>query len=130
MTYLLDSDVLIDYQIGDVATKQLLDPLEPAPFSISMIAYMEVLQGILNGPDPIEAIFAFDTFLNDIDVLPISKDVAAPCAAIRANLSRRQRSVRPRALDLLVAATALEHGLTLVTRNKADYRDIPSLNVY
>jgi predicted nucleic acid-binding protein len=31
---------------------------------------------------------------------------------------------------LIVAATAIEHGLTLVTRNKADYRDITGVSLY
>jgi predicted nucleic acid-binding protein len=36
---------------------------------------------------------------------------------------------RSRALDLLNAATALEHELTLFTRNRADYEDIPDLAI-
>jgi predicted nucleic acid-binding protein len=35
--------------------------------------------------------------------------------------------VRQRALDLIIAATALEHDLTLVTRNREDFQDIPGL---
>jgi predicted nucleic acid-binding protein len=35
-----------------------------------------------------------------------------------------------RALDLLIAAPALEHQLTLVTRNLGDYNDIPGLDLY
>jgi predicted nucleic acid-binding protein len=30
----------------------------------------------------------------------------------------------------MIAATALEYGLQLVTRNLADYEDIPHLTVY
>jgi predicted nucleic acid-binding protein len=32
-------------------------------------------------------------------------------------------------MDLMIAATAIEHGLTLATNNPADYRDIPNLQV-
>lgn len=39
-------------------------------------------------------------------------------------------SVRPRALDLVTAATALFYDLTLVTRNQRDYADIPRLRLY
>jgi predicted nucleic acid-binding protein len=32
--------------------------------------------------------------------------------------------------DLIIAATALEYGLTVVTRNVHDYRDIPGLSLH
>jgi predicted nucleic acid-binding protein len=35
-----------------------------------------------------------------------------------------------RGFDLLIAATAIEHGLTLVTRNVRDYADIRGLQLY
>lgn len=130
MAYLLDSDIVIDYLGGDVTTKQMVDSLKPSSFYISVISYMEVLQGILVGPDPIAMRQAFDDFVADAPVLPVSTPVAERCAMVRADLQQRGRSFRPRALDLLVAATALVHGLTLVTRNKADYRDIPNLNLH
>ena len=40
------------------------------------------------------------------------------------------KRVNSRALDLLIAATALEYDLTLVTRNTEDYGDIPGLKLY
>ncbi len=35
-----------------------------------------------------------------------------------------------RSLDLIIAATALEYNLTLVTRNTEDYADVPDLKLY
>ncbi len=32
--------------------------------------------------------------------------------------------------DILIAATAIHHGLTLVTRNRRHYDRVPSLSVY
>lgn len=46
------------------------------------------------------------------------------------HLSGQGKRVRQRALDLLIAATAIEHNLTLVTRNQADYRDVPGLMLF
>ncbi|HEV2109285.1 MAG TPA: hypothetical protein VGR16_13570 [Thermomicrobiales bacterium] len=43
---------------------------------------------------------------------------------------RAGRSVDHRALDLFIAATAIEHGLSLVARNTRDYADIPGLVLY
>jgi len=61
--------------------------------------------------------------------LPISPEIARRCAQLRETLRREGKRVRQRALDLLIAATALEFGLTVVTRNSEDYRDIPGLSL-
>jgi predicted nucleic acid-binding protein len=49
---------------------------------------------------------------------------------LREQLKHEQKRVKSRALDLMNAAIALEHDLTLVTRNIADYRDILGLQLY
>lgn len=38
--------------------------------------------------------------------------------------------MRNRAFDLVIAATAIEHGLQLVTHNLADFADVPDLALY
>lgn len=49
---------------------------------------------------------------------------------IRADLRKRNHPFDHRTLDLFIAATALEHGLTLVTRNLKDFQDIPGIQLY
>ncbi len=127
MAYLLDTDIVIDYLGGHLPTKQLVDSLVPAGIAIGMITYIETYQGILESPHPPAAQAEFQAFLTTMKLLPISEDVARRCAGVRLDLKQRGKRVRPRALDLITAATALEHGLTLVTRNTADYDDIPGL---
>jgi predicted nucleic acid-binding protein len=51
-------------------------------------------------------------------------------AQLRLTLRQQGRPITHRALDLLIAATALQHHLTLVTRNTQDYDDIPALLRY
>lgn len=130
MAYLIDSDVVIDHLADDPWALQLLDELAPAGLSISMITYMEVSQGILVGPNPTRAQSKFDVFLSEVRIAPFSSAVALRCARLRIQLQQQHRRVRPRALDLLNAATALEYQLTLVTRNLADYDDIAELSIY
>jgi predicted nucleic acid-binding protein len=130
MAYLLDSDVVIRYFAGDAPTRALVDPLFAHGASISMISYMEVLQGIIESADPRDGQDAFDDFLSGVPILPFSEDVARRCAALRRDLKQQGKRVRPRVLDLITAATALHSGLTLVTRNTADYDDIPGLTLH
>ena len=46
------------------------------------------------------------------------------------NLTKSNKRVNSRALDLIIAATALEYGLTLVTKNMEDFKDILDLTLY
>ena len=48
-------------------------------------------------------------------VLPVNESVAIRCARLHVPDTRPER-------DALIAATALEHGLTVVTRNAADFK--------
>ncbi len=70
----------------------------------------------------------FEEWLEDVPVFEIPRQIAFRCALIRADLTANDRQFRNRSLDLIVAATALENGLSLVTRNTPDYRDIPGLS--
>jgi predicted nucleic acid-binding protein len=45
-------------------------------------------------------------------------------------LRRQKLQVNERALDLLIAVTAIDHGLILVIRNLRDYDDIPGMTLY
>ena len=51
-------------------------------------------------------------------------DVARACGRLFATLKGSGRTARSRFADLLIAATALAHGLPLYTRNPKDLRDV------
>ena len=130
MPYLVDSDVLIDLLADRPATLELLTRLAPEGLAMSLITYLEVYEGTLRTPQPQEAQARLRTLLMEIPVLPLSLSLAERCAHLRDRLRRAGKRVRSRAFDVLVAATALEHNLTLVTRNTEDYEDIPELKLY
>ena len=130
MAYLIDSDWLIDFLDDVPAAMTLLDQLASDGIAISVITYMEVYQGTERSPNPAEAQAKLRSLVQGVPVLPISVPVAERCGRLRATLQRQGKRVRARALDLLIAATALEYNLTLVTRNKDDYKDIPGLTLY
>ena len=129
MEFLVDSNIVIEVLNAEPRGIEVFRQIALHSCSMSVITYMEV-EGILRfPPTPLTEQF-FSEFLQDYDVLPVTQLVARRCAAIRADLHRKGKRVRPRALDLLIAATAIEHGLTLVTRNQADYADIPGLMLF
>lgn len=130
MPYLIDTDWVIDHLANVPGALQLLDRLASEGIAISIITYMEVYQGVERSPDPKEAQTKLQAFLESVPILPLSPAVARRCARLREALKRQGKRVNTRALDLIIAATALEYNLALVTRNTEDYDDIADLKLY
>ena len=128
--YLLDSDWLIDY-LGDLRDAvELVGPLADAGLAFSIVTYMEAFEGTLRKQDPATAQARLHSGLRPFRAIPVSYEIAERCAIIRYDLRTRGRRIRDRALDLLIAATAIEYDLTLVTRNLDDFGDILGLKLY
>jgi predicted nucleic acid-binding protein len=70
-----------------------------------------------------------ERFLAGIELVPLSRTIVERFGVIRGSLSRQHRQ-QVGDLDLLIAATALTHDLTLVTRNLRDFRLVANLNLY
>ncbi len=130
MPYLLDTDWCIDALAGKLEALTLVDELMGDGVAISIITYMEIVEGIERSPSPDQAKRQFESFLEPIRLLPFTIRVAERCATLRHTLRKKGRRVNSRALDLLNAATAIDSGLDLVTRNIDDYDDIPRLTLY
>ncbi|MEZ4523487.1 MAG: type II toxin-antitoxin system VapC family toxin [Thermomicrobiales bacterium] len=127
MPYILDSDVVIYYLNESVDSERHVNRLMLEGIAISTITLMEVLAGISTSPDPSEAHARIEDLAHQIPVLPFAEPEARRCAALRRTLQRRGLRVRSRLLDLMIAATAIEHGLMQVTNDGSDYRGIPDL---
>ncbi len=68
-----------------------------------------------------------ESLLLDVVVLPFEAACAKKFGEIRGALLRSGVTVSR--IDLLIAATALAHDLTMVTHNTADYQRIPNLRL-
>lgn len=75
-------------------------------------------------PDRLQAVL---DLLNDVQVLPVDETVAQKFGEIRAALLDAGLGAPP--MDMLNAAVALVHGLTMVTHNVAAYANVPGLAV-
>lgn len=128
MSYLVDSDWLIDAVRGIPAAVDLLARLHDEGLAVSIVSYGEVFEGAVGAPDP-EAEFArFRRFLGGLALLELDDAVMERFAYLRAELRRRGQLIPD--LDLLIAATALHHDLTLLTRNARHFDRIAGLNLH
>lgn len=130
MTYLLDTDVLIDHLVGAPGVTSFLEAMAEQGLAISIITYMEAYEGAYFGSNPRRLRDRFQRLAEVLTIVPFSLAAARRCAQLRAALRKRESQVRGRALDVINAAIAIENGLTLVTRNIEDYQDIPGLKLY
>ena len=130
MPYLIDSDWVIDFLAQESEALQLIEQLAQEGIAISIVTYMEVYQGVLRSHDSRTASAQFAALVEAVPVLPFSRAVAERCAQLRETLRQQGKRPQQRALDLIIAATALTHDLVLVTRNVADYQDLPDLVLY
>lgn len=125
MTYLLDTDVVVEFLKGRQRAIEALRQRLSEPFVLSIITFAEVYEGIYYGTDPKHNDAVFRRFLKGVDVIGINRTVARRYAVIRGDLRKRGELVpQP---DLLIAATAIEYDLALLTGNVKDFARIPLL---
>jgi predicted nucleic acid-binding protein len=128
--YLLDADWVIDFLAGRPVAVSLVASLAPAGIAISTITLMEVMHGVSGSRDVAAADRTLRRFLAVTPVLDFTGTTAERGAIIRIELRRNKRQIHERALDILVAATAIEHNLLLVSRNLHHFGDISGLHLY
>jgi predicted nucleic acid-binding protein len=119
MPYLRDSDVLIDVSRNRPEAIDYVDTL-PDPWMISQVTAMELLVG---ARDKREVAY-LDAFLSSYPIVPLSASIGERAYQL---LKGYAKSHGLHVFDSLVAATALEQGLTLVTRNQRHFAMIKAV---
>ncbi|BDI05035.1 type II toxin-antitoxin system VapC family toxin [Sphaerotilus microaerophilus] len=132
--YLLDTNVISELRRGkkgaDPGVQRWAAGVAAAQMFLSAITILEIEQGILlkalRDPNQAEHLRTWFEAVRQLfagRVLPFGEGAALVCAALHVPNPRSER-------DAMIAATASEHGFTLVTRNVADFigSGVPLLN--
>jgi tRNA(fMet)-specific endonuclease VapC len=134
MTYLVDTDYVVDYLKGQRNVPAILHALLPEGLALSIITFAEVYEGIYYGQNQSYYEQGLQKFLHGVRLLGITQSTARQFAILRGQLRAHPKGksvLHPKDnYDLFIAATALQHNLTLVTRNIKDYQQIPQLKLY
>ncbi len=123
--YLLDTNIVIAAALGMSGVLERLAALDVGDVAISAISLSETLAGAAGVEKDARLAENIALITENIDILPF--DGAA--AATYGRLMRKLDPKRRRMLDRMVAAQALDLGLTLVAANNDDFDDIPGLVV-
>lgn len=126
MRYLLDTCVVSDFIKGEPGTQARLKQTPPANIAISSITMMELHYGMMLNPQRAQKIAPVITnLIQPIAILPFNTPEAEKAAEIRAILKTQGQPIG--AYDVLIAATALQHQLIMVTANQREFDRVPDL---
>ncbi len=89
------------------------------------MTFGEIYEGIYFSRDSQKSETVFRQFLRGIPVLPLTRRIMQRFARIRGELRSQGQLIGDP--DVSIAATALDHSLTLVTRNLKDFQRISNL---
>jgi predicted nucleic acid-binding protein len=120
---LLDTSVLIDPPSARLI-RQHADEV-----AVSVIAIGELQYGVTAASDPLEQTRRrqrIHYILDQFAVLPFDVSTAEYYGVLATLVRRQGRNPRARRMDLQIAATAVRHGLLLLTRNVDDFTGLES----
>jgi tRNA(fMet)-specific endonuclease VapC len=119
MKYMLDTNIIVALTISeDEHVIRRAAECDAGDMVTSSIALAEVAFGTEQGQPPTMEVLR--AFLEEVPVLDFD---------YRAALAYAQLPFKRASFDRLIAAHALSHELTVITRNGKDFADVPGLKV-
>jgi predicted nucleic acid-binding protein len=127
--YLLDTGTLVAYLQGRVKLVHLVSPwIRQQHAATSMLVYAEVVEHFKSFPDFASRQFQLQRLLHYVYPYSLTYPILERYADIRRSLRKPQGKGLIGDIDTLIAATALERNLTVVTYD-ADFARVPDLAV-
>ena len=126
MSFLVDTDICSAYMKGDHHVWQRFMQYR-GQLHVSAVTVGELFTWALRARASPKRLPTLLDLLNDLTVLDVTMDVGRTFGALRAALFDAGQATPD--MDLLIAATALIHDLTLVTHNVQDFMHPPGLAV-
>jgi predicted nucleic acid-binding protein len=124
MKLLLDSTVLIDVLREKHGRRVLLAELvaRGKVLATSAINVGEVYSGLRVAEES-----RAETFFNALEIYPVTEKIARSAGSLRYAWARQGRTLA--LADMIVAATALEYGMQVMTDNRKDF-PVPELKLF
>ena len=128
MKYLLDTNACIHYlNHPDSPVRRRLERVLPADVALCSIVKAELYYGAFKSKQTAKNLAALEYLFATLTSLPFDDLAARIYGEIRSDLSIKSALIVPN--DLIIAATALAHNTTLVTRNTKEFLRVSNLKV-
>jgi predicted nucleic acid-binding protein len=125
--YLLDTDTVIYSLKGHEAVSGHLQRHLDDPIKISIITCMELYYGAHKSKQITGNLAKIRTLERSIEVKPVGQESAETYGMLKAQLEKKGSRLDD--FDLIIAASALAHNLTLVTNNTDHFKRIDGLKL-
>ena len=125
--FLLDTDILIYSLKGHEAVIRRLERHRRDPLKICVITLMELYYGAYKSAAVTGNCAKVRRIENAFDVIPVDFSLAETFGMLKSGLETKGTSLDD--FDLVLAACALAHNLTLVTNNEKHFKRVEGLRL-
>ena len=127
MIYALDTNTVSYGWRGAGRVADKLRGMQPAELALPSMVVHELENGLKQSPENSRRWQLFEALIGHVRVLPFDLASSREASRIKASLDTLGTPIGD--FDLLIAATALAHGATLVTHNKREFARVLGLLV-
>jgi tRNA(fMet)-specific endonuclease VapC len=125
--YLVDTDWVIHWLNGHEKIRRRLDEVKEEGLAVSVISLAELYEGVHYGRNRRAAEDGLRGFLMGADLLSVDQATAEVFGRERGRLRTARKIIGD--FDLMIAASALRHSLTLLTNNRRHFDRIEALRI-
>ncbi len=130
-SFVLDTDILVLFQEGHEAVCRRLLSFGIDELAISVITVEEVLSGwytlLRRAKDAAQLARAYQRLADSVALLSRFRILSFTEPSIARFEQMKAKKLGVKFMDLRIAANSMEHGGTLITRNRRDFRPIVGL---
>jgi tRNA(fMet)-specific endonuclease VapC len=128
MSYLLDTDVIIDFlRQNKEAVEKIAALNDVCKLNTTIINLCELYEGVYLSNQQSEQLRVLFNFMSSVDILTPDLDTALTFGLTKTMLKKKGKIIGD--FDTLIASIAMTNNLILVTRNKKHYENIDGLKI-
>ena len=126
--FALDTNTISYYMRGDPQVVSHLHALSPSQIAVPTVVVYELRYGLARLPAKAakKRLVAVEQFLAPVQMVAFDRQAASIAATIRAQLEKTGQGIGPH--DVMIAASAMAYGATLITRNVREFKRVPGLS--
>jgi tRNA(fMet)-specific endonuclease VapC len=125
--YLVDTDWVIHYLNGHDEIVSRIQEFDAQGLALSFISLAELYEGVFYSRDPGKGEAGLRAFLRGVELLGLDDETTRIFGRERGRLRAQGQIISD--FDLLIGATAIRHGLTILTNNRRHFELIQDLQI-